>query len=298
MRPFEHYLRTFTQSTFRYDVAFRAGDEPHYPGRADFLTESIVNSTAAYEALKGGRLVPNEVKAPWHRSIAPTLRRIDVDFRSDPQELMEHLQEFNLSGDLPGHVRELEKTACQQLVTDLVLSSDIFSETKFSKARRSDHSLETMTEALSLGGESLPIEFGYLRPLAPRPMSHEIDDAPIQPKIPLGVRLLLRKWGSSDPDRYIHSDPFKGLEFFTSEVLDLHKSVVQPQRAPPILTSNTITLKAQSQDVRPSTRFEAEFERQVASSQDFAISTQVLPGPFGGRPTMKKKPAKKRLGGF
>jgi hypothetical protein len=35
-----------------------------------------------------------------------------------------------------------------------------------------------------------------------------------------------------------------------------------------------------------------------ASSQDFMTSTQILPGPFGGRQLIKKKPAKKRLGGF
>jgi hypothetical protein len=83
----------------RYDVAFRAGDEPQYPGRADFLTESILNSTMVYEALKEGRLAPAQVKAPWHRSIASTLERLDEDFRSDPRKLMEHLQDFNISGD-------------------------------------------------------------------------------------------------------------------------------------------------------------------------------------------------------
>ncbi|TFK42497.1 hypothetical protein BDQ12DRAFT_676313 [Crucibulum laeve] len=34
-------------------------------------------------------------------------------------------------------------------------------------------------------------------------------------------------------------------------------------------------------------------------SQDFMTNTQILPGPFGGRPTAaKKKPVKKRVGGF
>lgn len=300
MRPFEHCHRAFTYRSLRYDVAFRAGDEPQYPGRADFLTESLLSSTTVYEALKDGRLAPAQIKAPWHRSIASTLGRLDGDFRSDPQELMEHLQEFNLSGNnVPEYVRELEKEACQQLVSDLALSSDIFSETKFSKEREV-HSLETMTKALSLGGKPPPIEFGYLQPLAPRPTSHEIDnDTPMQQlEIPLGVQLLLKGWDDGDPDRYIHRDPFSGIGSSISEVAvshDLHNAVIQNQCPPPILPSKVVALKGQLQEPTPSTQSESN---PLSSSQDFAISTQVLPGPFGGRPMMKKKPTKKRLGGF
>jgi len=306
--PIEHILTTcvpsnivtlsFYYRSFRYDIAFRAGDEPRYLGRADFLTESVLSSTTVYEALKDGRLAPSQVKAPWHRSIASTLERLDEDFRCDPQELMEHLQEFNLSGNnVPEYVRELEKEACQQLISDLALSSDIFSETKFSKAREV-HSLETMTEALSLGGEPPPIEFGYLQPLAPRLMSHEIDDdTPMQqPEIPPGVRLLLKGWDDGDPDGYVHREPFSGIGPLISKVTaahDLHNVVIQNQRPPPILPSNAVALKGQLQE--PSTPSEGVI---VPPSQDFAITTQVLPGPFGGRPTMKKKPTKKRLDGF
>jgi hypothetical protein len=247
-----------------------------------------------YEALKDGRFAPAQVKAPWHRSIASTLEQLDGDFRSDPRELMEHLQQFNLSGNnVPESVRELEKEACQQLVLDLVLSSDIFSETRFSKAREV-YSLETLTEALSLGGEPPPIEFGYLQPLAPRPTSHEIDDdTPMQqPEIPPGVRLLLKGWDDGDP----LGDPFSRIGTSVSKFTaahDLHNVVIQ--RPPPILPSNAVALKGQTQEPTPFTRSEGV---PVPLSQDFAIRTQVLPGPFGGRPTMKKKPAQKRLGGF
>jgi hypothetical protein len=211
---------------------------------------------------------------------------------------MDHLQEFNLSGDdVPEYVRELERAACQQLALDLALSSDIFSERKFSKPREVDHTLETMTEALSLGGELPPIEFGYLRPLALRPRSHEIDDAPAmqQPEIPSGVRLLLKEWDNGDPDTYVHRDPFIGPKSSKSEATQVHELrslVVQSQRPPPILTSNAVALKARSQELAPSAG------EQGGSSQDFGISTQVLPGPFGRRPTGKKKSGKKRLGGF
>ncbi|KAL1722548.1 hypothetical protein EV715DRAFT_192366 [Schizophyllum commune] len=42
----------------------------------------------------------------------------------------------------------------------------------------------------------------------------------------------------------------------------------------------------------------AEFSQSQSQGMDFMPSTQVLPGPFGGRPAPKKKPAKKRVGGF
>jgi hypothetical protein len=134
-------------------------------------------------------------------------------------------------------------------------------------------------------------------------MSRETNDAtPMQqPEIPAGVRLLLKDWDNCDTDKYIHRDPFRGLESSTSEVTaghKLHNIMVQNQRPPPILTSNAVALKAQSQELMPSTWSDGDSERQVAPSQDFGVSTQVLPGAFGGRPTMKKKPTKKRLGGF
>jgi hypothetical protein len=307
--PIEHMLTTCVPSniiivelvpnqSLRYDIALRAGDEPQYPGRADFLTESILNSTTVYEALKEGRFAPTRVKVPWHRSIASTLGRLDEDFRSDPQEMMEYLQEFNLSGDnVSEFARDLERAACQQLVTDLALSSEIFSETKFPKVRAVGHSLETMTAALSLGGEPPPIEFGYLQPLAPRPMSHGIDNTPLQhPEIPLGVRLLLKDWDIGNLDG-LDRDPSRGLGSITPEVAAVHKlQNTVAQRPPPILPSTS--LKGQSQELMPSARSESEPESPIASSQNFAISTQVLPASFGGRPMVKKKPTKKRLGGF
>ncbi len=58
---------------------------------------------------------------------------------------------------------------------------------------------------------------------------------------------------------------------------------------------------AHSQTVLPSARVpsSSQFDRmdEESGSQLPMASTQVLPGPHGGRP-VKKKPVKKRLGGF
>lgn len=174
---------------------------------------------------------------------------------------MEHLQKFNLAGEnVPEAVRKLERFACQQLVLDLSLSSDIFSEKKFCQPRGTDHSIETMTEALSLGAEPAPIEFGYLQPTVWRPRSDEIENAiPMQqPDIPLGVRLLLQEWDAGELEGDNHG------EITGAEVLKSQSVVVHNQQPPAILT--------QTQD--------------------------VLTDAFGSRPITKKKTTKKRLGGF
>ena len=187
----------------------------------------------AYGAWKEGRFAPDQIKAPWHRSIASTLERLDDDFRSDPEELMKHLQEFNLTGDdVPESVCKLERFACQQLALDLSLSSDIFSEKKFCQPRGTDHSIESMTEALSLGAELPPIEFGYLQPMASRPRSDQIHDViPMQqPDIPSGVRLLLEEWDAGDADKHDRG------ETIGTGTSTLQSIVAQNQQPPAILT--------------------------------------------------------------
>ncbi len=299
----------------RYDIAFRAGAEPTRSGRADFLTESILNSSKAFEALKEGHLAPHLVKVPWHRSIASTIGRLDKDFRSDPQELMEYLQKFNLVGEhISKNVRELEQAACQQLTLDLIMSSDIVSKTRFSQCKV-EHSLETMTEALSLRGDPPPaVKFGYLRPLVKRHSSCDIEARSdvLQPEIPPGVRCLLKEWDNNDPDKYVYRDPYAAegppppLKF--AKEATIPQFVAQNKHPPKILTSSAvppaiseetqkIVLRAQSQKITAFVPYDEELEGPPGSTQNLVVSTQVVPGPFGGRPTVKKF-AKKRLGGF
>jgi hypothetical protein len=297
----------------RYDIAFRAGAEPTRSGRADFLTENIFNSSKAFEALKEGHLAPHLLEAPWHRSIASTIGRLDKDFRSDPQELMKYLQEFNLVGEhISKNVRELEQAVCQQLTLDLILSSNIVSKTRFSQCEV-EHSLETMTEALSLRGDPPPaVKFGYLRPLVKRRSSCDIGARSdvLQPEIPPGVRSLLKEWDNNDPDEYVYRDPYAAegpppLKF--AKEATIPQFVAQNKHPPKILTSSAIppaisetqrtVLRVQSQGIPALVPYDEELDRPSGSTQNLVVSTQVEPGPFGGRPTVKKF-AKKRLGGF
>jgi len=312
---------------------FRAGEEPEQSGRSDFLTESTINSKRGYRALKQGRLSAELIQAPLHRSIASVLRHLDKQYPMDPAHSMEYLQSFNLSEDVDCSVksREFERESCQQLALDLALSSDIYSDTSVVKTEQVDQTLEFMTEALSLGNEPPPVEFRYLRPMEKLSAYSEDKGAFSKvPELPVGVRLLLKEWDDGDPEEYIYQDPYDISTSLTSPMTTKARqpnqagpppviAQSQSQKPPKIIAANIGTTskpemprrnatQAQSQDrfshnLAPgfgSYRPEKSLTNQSQSqSQELFGSTQVLPGPHGGRPNVaKKKPGKKRLGGF
>ena len=221
--------------------------------------------------------------------------------------MMNYLEQFNLVGeDVPEHVRQLERIASQQLTLDLTLSCDIFSETRFSKADEVVKTLETMTGALSLGSEPPPVKFRYLQPVLEQPKSQNIEDIDDQElEIPMGVRLLLKEWDGGDPEEYVYQDPYTAESFSSNSGSQLADSVDQSQGLPQIPPSSAIPPVVSEKPApvvhsqEPTTwNHYGGVSQGLSVSQDFAISTQILPGPFGGRPNVKKKPAKKRLGGF
>ncbi|KAF8911009.1 hypothetical protein CPB84DRAFT_1763121 [Gymnopilus junonius] len=291
--PADHMLTT-------YDIAYRAGAEPHSTSRADFLTESLVNSKRGYRALKQGRLFPHLVKAQWHRTILPTLRKLDKHFPVDPIQSMEYAQRFNLTDTegRPTTCRQYEQEACEQLTLDLTLASDIFSDTPFS---RLGQTLEVMTEALSLGDEPPPVEFEYLKPQKKFAATVPGDGKSDAPELPMGVRLLLKEWDTTSLEPSKDSKP----------ALPNQRRHVkcESQRPPQIMASSCAgqvvadmaripIAKVQSQEYFSSRNAGVHDSLPVSFSQDLNASTQILPGPHGGRPGVKKKPAKKRLGGF
>ena len=156
-----------------------------------------------------------------------------------------------------------------------------------------------------------------------------------QSLVPLGVRLLLQEWEiGTDPNGYMYHDPYDDAAGLRQAVLRPAKPrPVSPQHAvstpPPTQRPPTIATAAPrappavaaSQPVAPrkpvaTTRsqdvFPAQSQRPLNGtsqptdtwaappfSQEPVAATQVLPGPHGGRPNAaKKKPAKKRIGGF
>jgi hypothetical protein len=299
---------------FSYDIAFRAGDEPEHPSRADFLTGSIINSARGYRALKQGRLSADAIKAPWHRSIALTLSRLDKGFQVDPKEWANYLQQFDLrdTSTMSDQAYRYQYTARQQLELDLALSTDVFSEMMVSKPNNVDQVLEVMTEALSLSAEPPSVEFAYLRPLERKYKNEEgeVGEVLETPDIPMGVRLLLKHWGSGSPESYLYQDPYDNpgsIGHITSpSVLAPSSQDFVARRPPPVMaskqanaTSPGLKFITQSQEVPPRhdlTFGNPPFSTQpiFAASQDL-VSTQVLPGLHGGRPSAKKK---KRLDGF
>jgi hypothetical protein len=300
--------------SFSYDIAFRAGDEPEHASRADFLTGSVINSSRGYRALKQGRLSAEVIKAPWHRSIALTLSRLDKGFQVDAKEWAQYLQRFDLrnTSAMSNQASRYQYIARQQLELDLALSTDVFSE-MVSKPDKIDQALEVMTEALSLSGEGPSVEFGYLRPLERkhRVEEGEVGEGPETPEIPMGVRLLLMHWGSGSVESYLYRDPYDD----SGSINRIKSPLVAPpsedfvaRRPPAVLASkqrnvtilpDTFRATIQSQEAPPRTFGSSPFSTQpiFAASEDL-VSTQILPGPHGGRPCVKKKPVKKRLGGF
>ncbi|KAJ2913436.1 hypothetical protein MD484_g6974, partial [Candolleomyces efflorescens] len=307
----EHPLTT-------YDVAFRAGDEPVDPSRSDFLTGSVLNSLRGYRALKQGRLNPTSLSSqvPWHMNLNSTLRILEQGISGDLEQAEKPFTELNLKDDDDRTVEclRLEKRYREQLEMDLRLSRDVFSAHGFAKAKEVDSTLETMTEALSLGDSPPEVEFGFLRPA----LRKAKDDEPTGDNqglgMGLGVKLLLKDWElGADAEDYDYRDPYS-----TTDTPHLPKTrpspVVAPDPPPPTaappqlltqkdlypiqrLTPNGLPplKKSESQTIFPTGASQTETQTQDA----LMASTQILPGPFGGRQVAKKKPEKKkRMGGF
>ncbi len=141
------------------------------------------------------------------------------------------------------------------------------------------------------------------------------------------MRLLLSEWVvGADPKDYTYVDPYdleeQGAEGNQQSQLTMTQ-VSMPQtrsQAPPTIIATqamqppAITSESSSQPPAQTHLLPRQLQTQVSYSQVFGTqpnsqelqsqlamaSTQILPGPFGGRPAagQKKKPPKKRLGGF
>ena len=152
---------------------------------------------------------------------------------------------------------------------------------------------------------------------------------------PLGARLLLKEWEVGvDPSAYRYDDPYDASHTRPTSprytrnppsrpMTQIKEQATQSQRpplivptlnlAPPkIASSQTLGTRAPF-PVTQVQRTNSDAQRHAiqagsqptnswdmqSSSQIPLASTQVVPGPYGGRPGLpKKKPAKKRIGGF
>lgn len=201
-----------------------------------------------------------------------------------------------------------------------------------------DEALETMSIAAGAMSLNVPeppdVQFGFLRPSLSRGVGHygrQSEDKLDKHRLcPLGVRLLLRDWEvGSDPEGYAYEDPYDSTAVTAPPVAHRIpaaggniKTGMPPSCAPPTLAqaaqiphsiafsrppniSHTqpshFGITTGDHRVAPLGSQPAALDVPAYLSQETSLmpSTQVLPGPFGGRLTgAKKKTAKKRVGGF
>ncbi|KAI0006224.1 RNA polymerase I-specific transcription-initiation factor-domain-containing protein [Russula compacta] len=326
----DHLLTTF-------DIAFRSGEEPKHASRADFLTQSALSSRRGFRALTQGR-VPRDIlikRAAWYVNLVPVLQRFVPDISEDVLSTAERLRRYDLvvDDDRSGSSLRRESEAREQLAVDLVLSTDVFSAQTFAKAEAKmteDDEFETMSraaEAMTLSETELPlVHFGYLSPIST--VDHDHHNSPNIPStslaLPLGVRLLLSEWDTgTDPDQYSYHDPYDDQQTVATSLIPhaptrkhgdhdgAQATQSQPiaTAAPPVVVQSRAaptTMISSSQPII------GRLEGRSLDATDYAgpdlhldayariASSQVVPGPFGGRlPTGKKKASRKKtVGGF
>lgn len=200
-------------------------------------------------------------------------------------------------------------------------------------------SLATGAMSLVDDAEPSRIQYEYLRPQRRDRASYYASVAQDAGSITLteeekdqsiGVRLLLQEWTTgTDAETYQYSDPYgRSANTATIRTAGTRRTATQQTvtqrigppslrppavaivntRAPPAIAISSQPAPAPSRPLGPTTLYDIPPRLPAtqrsdagvpASSQGVIPSTQVLPGPFGGRQSMaKKKAAKKRVGGF
>lgn len=212
---------------FSFDVAFKCGLEPPHTSRADFLTETPLNSPRGYAALIGGRIpIPRLIStAPWYHDIGSLPPTMVPDMLTSSQTLFDTLREEAIAQAATPHGMQRATEATQNLVLDLALSRHVYAPQGYSKAGVNvseeldgAEMLTRATKALSLGAAEPPsLQFGFLRPIAkiPNDDDKQLDGADDNMKlqIPSGVRLLLSQWDvGSNPDEYSYVDPYEAQD--------------------------------------------------------------------------------------
>jgi len=295
--------------------------------------QSVLSSRRGFRALAQGR-VPREILikgAAWHVNLGPILQQFVPDIAEDVQTIVERLHRYDLILDdyRSGSSLRRESESREQLAVDLALSTDVYSAQPFANAKAEsevteDERFDTMSqaaEAMTLSDMTLPsIHFGYLSPA----MTH---NSPATEStslaLPAGVRLLLSEWtAGTDPHQYTYRDPYDDQQ--PGATTFIHRTPIRTQAtqsqsittaaaaaAPPVVARSRPappTIISSSQPVtrrRAGSLDDPDGVGLDTKSDSFAplVSTQVVPGPFGGRlPPVRKKAAsgnlKKRVGGF
>ena len=313
----------------RLDVISGIGDGDNCPSHPNFLAGSNINSKQAFDALMRGHPVTQKLAglASWHYNIQDTsIPALDYRF-DDCAALHECLKELNSVSERNGLAVRRETEAREQLVVDLGLSRDVYSARPFAKLHSSAGSEGTLNpivcpRVISYSEEPPEVKFGYFRPVRKAGADHYAEkeqDGQQDPGIssPIGVRLLLAEWElGTDPNDYTYRDPYGLADIDIQPVPQYRKppatapvtqkKQMPPQRPPPVVAAAIQPPIIQTSIERTPVKAQSQAGQQTHSqqpergpderSQEAMTSTQVLPGPYGGRPG--KKAGKRRMGGF
>jgi hypothetical protein len=276
-------------------VLFRFADEPKQTARADFLTGSVINSLRGYRALAKGRLSLDALAkhAPWNHDLSRTFQAIDSSVSGrDINVLSESLKAYDLAPDVHRSLPSVrrESTAREQLALDLALSNRIYASRSFF-----DPGLEAMAGSLTIH-ENSEVKFGFLSPMRRPKQQIGEPEGEEEGICPEGVALLLKGWEiGTDPRRFDYHEPSVGQKSGEQAMTSATKATSPLPVMPRFLTPEpaVITTKKVQQHF---TQVDDVVSTQQSSQVELMASTQILPGPYGGRPAKKK--AKKRMGGF
>ncbi|KAG1877971.1 hypothetical protein DFJ58DRAFT_712609 [Suillus subalutaceus] len=276
-----------------YDVCLSADEEPDEASRANFFAGGIINSNHGYKTLVRNELPVQEITsgAAWSCDFKPFLCRMGLGRVDHWQEMHSALEAFSLSysNDAPGTFVQQEEESREQLILDLALSSMVFSAQPVSMpaAPIQVDDVEIMSlaaKSLILDDELPEIQFGYLRPYPKLCIDHYPDasrdkDAVAEPAQDWEV--------GTDVESYTYHDPYN------TEGDDS----IAPSRERALPTAPVATQTTTTTSQRPPliVNHWGRSGTQPQASQELMTSTQVLPGPYGGRNAPNKKLVKKRL---
>ncbi|KAG1827154.1 uncharacterized protein BJ212DRAFT_1443298 [Suillus subaureus] len=287
-----------------YDVCLSADEEPGEASRTNFFAGRIINSNHGYKMFK------ITSGAAWSCDFKLFLYRMGLGRVDHWQEMHNALEAFSLSysNDVTGSFAQQEEESREQLILDLTLSSMVFSAQPVSMPAApiqvdDVESMSLAAKSLTLDDELPEIQFGYLRPYSKLCINHYPNasrdkDAVAEPaqdadfSSPLGVRLLLREWGvGTEVESYTYHDPYN-----TEGNDPIGPSRERTLPTAPVATQTTTTTSQRPPLIvagpAPSLK---DYPEPSQPSQELMTSTQVLPGPYGGRNAPNKKLVKKRL---
>jgi hypothetical protein len=205
--------------------------------------------------------------------------------------LSESLKAYDLLPNVHRSVPSVrrETTAREQLALDLALSNRLYTSHSFFNP-----GLEAMAGSLTIH-ENSEVKFGFLSPM--RRLEQQIGEPEEKGICPEGVTLLLKGWEvGTDPRRFAYHEPTIGQEIGGQTMTSAPKaaSPLPVPVMPRFLTPEPVVITTKK--VQHLTQADDAVSTQRSSQDELMANTQILPGPYGGRPVKKK--AKKRMGGF